>query len=228
MLWVAMCVVFLPVVSHGQEVEDESAQVIREVKADPVFKVHTVTEKVAVPKSRDFSWSLPSWLGFAGAGWLGQVIVYSALGLLIGLIVWLIWKNRHAPMFRGLGGREALAPGATRVVMGMDVSPETLPADVPTAAWELWLRGRHHEALGLLYRGAISRAIELGRVEILESDTEGDCVRRVDAVGPAAHPDFFRDITKVWIGLAYAGRRPEDRDVEALCRQWPFSERRTG
>ena len=112
--------------------------------------------------------------------------------------------------------------------MGMEVSPETLPADVPAAAWELWLHGRHHEALGLLYRGAISRVIEIGRVEILESDTEGDCVRRVDAAGAAAHPDFFRNITGLWTGLAYGGRQPEDRVVEALCKQWPFSERRTG
>ena len=83
--------------------------------------------------------------------------------------------------FRGRPGEEKPVAATARVVMGMEVSPETLPADVPAAAWALWQQGRHQEALGLLYRGAISRVIELGRVEIQESDTEGDCLRRVDA-----------------------------------------------
>jgi hypothetical protein len=68
--------------------------------------------------------------------------------------------------------------------------------------------------------------IELASVEIQESDTEGDCLRRVDQAGSAAHPDYFRGITGTWSGLAYAGRCPEDREVESLCRQWPFVDRR--
>lgn len=228
MLWLAMCVVFLPVSAGAAEPEDDSAQVIREVKAEPDFKVHTVTERVAKKSSSPGKW--PAWLsiGAAGAELIGWVFTISSIGLLVGLIAWVIWKNRHALVFRGRGGKAPAAPARARVVMGMEVSPETLPGDVPAAAWELWKSGRHQEALGLLYRGAISKAIELGRVEIMESDTEGDCVRRVEAAGAIAHPDYFRGITGAWIGLAYAGRCPEDREVEALCRQWPFVERRTG
>jgi hypothetical protein len=110
--------------------------------------------------------------------------------------------------------------------MGMDVSPDTLPADIPAAAWLLWQQGRQQEALGLLYRGAISRVMELGRVEIHESDTEGDCLRRVEQAGAAVHPDYFRGITGMWIRLAYAGISPADSEVQALCQQWPFNEGR--
>jgi hypothetical protein len=142
-------------------------------------------------------------------------------------LVWLIWTNRHLFLVRRIGGGNAASNASTaRVVMGLAVSPETLPDDVPAAALALWRQGRHHEALGLLYRGAISRVIEAGRVEIRESDTEGDCLRRVEQAGSAAQPDYFRGITGAWTRLAYAGRRPEDLEVETLCRQWPFGERR--
>jgi hypothetical protein len=110
--------------------------------------------------------------------------------------------------------------------MGMEVSPETLPVDIPAAAMVLWRQGRHHEALALLYRGAISRIIESASVDIHESDTEGDCLRRVEETGTAAQPEYFRGITRAWMSLAYARRAPDEAEVEALCRQWPFGERR--
>jgi hypothetical protein len=68
--------------------------------------------------------------------------------------------------------------------------------------------------------------MELGRVEIHESDTEGDCMRRVEQAGAAVHPDYFRGITGMWIRLAYAGISPPDSEVRALCDQWPFGGRR--
>jgi hypothetical protein len=233
MVWALLLAVLMPAVSLGQaELEADPPVVIREVKEDPAFKVHKVTDRVPKPMK------LPSWLDwlkfmrFGGGGGaaqiLGNIFIVSVCGLLVGLIVWLVWINRHAFIFRRIGRLETVISPSARVVMGMQVSPETLPADVPAAAWELWRQDRHQEALGLLYRGSISRVIELARVEIQESDTEGDCVRRVDLAGAAAHPDYFRGITGAWIHLAYGGRRPADVDVEALCRQWPFAERRAG
>ncbi len=209
--------------------ESRAAQVIREVKAAPEFKVHTIKEKVAktTGNSRSFDGLNLDWLHFDGT-WLAgieYVLVAGAMAVLIGLVSWLVWANRHAIGWRGGGGKPAIPPRA-RVVMGMDVSPETLPADLPMVAMDLWRQGRYQEALGLLYRGAISRVMDAGVVEIQESDTEGDCVRRVNRAGAAAYPEYFRGITGVWIRMAYAGCRPDDGEVERLCRQWPFEERR--
>jgi hypothetical protein len=226
MLWILPWAICLPAVSLGAE----PAQVIREVKEDPAFKVHTVTDKVPVPRKSSGSLDWLRWFRLNGdiAAMLGNVFKVSAVVLLVGAITWLVWKNRHAFLIRGFGRETAVIPPTARVVMGMEVSPETLPADVPAAAWALWQQGRHQDALGLLYRGAISRVIEAARVEIQESDTEGDCLRRVTEAGAAAHPDYFRGITDAWSRLAYAGRRPEERDVDELCKSWPFGERRNG
>ncbi len=199
------------------------ADVIKEVKANPDFKVHTVTERV--PKKKTTSSSMPAWLANFGQI-LALVFQICAVVLLLGLLGWVIWRYRHVFKIHGaIDEGDRFIPSA-RVVMGMEVSSVSLPDDVPTAAWSLWQEGRHQEALALLYRGSISRVMEIARVEILESDTEGDCLRRVQSAGAVAHPDYFRGITGAWIRLAYAGVSPADAEVHALCQQWPFGERR--
>ncbi len=223
-----LAVALLPVVSRAEEPR-EPAKVIHEVKEDPAFKVHKVIDRVSKPKTKSSSWSWPSWLSFglgSAAEWMGWMFMVSAVGILLGLIAWLVWKNRYSLWLRRGAIAEPDVKKMARVVMGMEVSPETLPADVPAAAWALWMAGRHQESLGLLYRGAISRVMEVGRVEIQESDTEGDCLRRVDQAGAVASPEYFRGITGTWMRMAYAGRRPDDSEVDSLCRQWPFQERR--
>lgn len=204
---------------HGAE-PLPPAEVIREVKADEAFKVHTVTDKVPKPRKSSIKWS-GDWVEI-----LMQVFAICAAALLVGLLGWMLWKYRHVFILRGPGVKEDRIAPSARVVMGMEVSPHTLPADVPGVAWLLWQEGRCQESLGLLYRGSISRVMESGRVEIHESDTEGDCVRRVDQAGAAVHPEYFRGITGAWIRLAYAGVSPADTEVRALCLQWPFNEGR--
>ncbi len=218
--------IFKPTLASA-EGESRAAQVIRQVKSAPEFKVYTIKEKVSKPSDNTSPFSLNlDWLRFDGAwlDFLGRMMVVLAFASLIGLVSWLIWANSHVLFRIGNRVKHASRP-KVRVVMGMEISPETLPGDLPTVALTLWKQGKHQEALGLLYRGAISRVMEVGRVDIQESDTEGDCVRRVDYAGAAAHPEYFRGITLVWMRLAYAGRRPEDGEVESLCRQWPYPER---
>ena len=203
------------------EAERDPARLIQEVKADAAFKVHTVTDRIPKPAKKS-----QAVLPLEVVEIVTRVFVICAVVGLLALLGWMVWKNRHVFRLGGPGKPNENPSQAARVVMGMEVSPHTLPADVPAAAWELWQAGRHQEALGLLYRGSISRVMEAGRVEIQESDTEGDCLRRVTEAGAAAHPDYFLGITGSWIRLAYAGVRPEDSEVRALCGQWPFEERR--
>ena len=201
---------------------ESAADGIKRVKADDAFIVHTVIDKI--PKKP--TTSTVSIFSGEVMEILMQVFVICAAVLLVGLVGWIIWKCRHVFLQRGGGVKKDRFIPSARVVMGMKVSPDTLPPDVPAAAWVLWQQGCHQEALGLLYRGSISRVMELGRVEIHESDTEGDCLRRVEQAGAEVHPDYFRGITGMWIRLAYAGVIPADSEVQVLCQQWPFEGRR--
>jgi len=218
---VALVLLSFSIISLSARAEETRSpeEIIHEVKADKAFEVHSVMDRVSKSKGSPTS-ALP--------GDLMQVLLMifgvSSVVLLLGFLGWMLWKNRHAFLLRGGSVRQRLPPPAARVVMGMEVSPDSLPADVPAAAWLLWQQGRHQEALGLLYRGSISRVIEIGRVEIQESDTEGDCMRRVEQKAVAAHSEYFRGITGMWIRLAYAGMAPPDAEVRAVCQQWPFGE----
>ena len=211
------------------QVQGDPERWIREIKADEAFQVHTVIDKVPKPATHSLSWEWPQWLSFGrGAEWPDGAFTVAVLTLIGGVIVWVLWHNRQVWRRRSAAvSRKAVAPAA-RVVLGMEVSPESLPDNVPGAAWALWQQDRPHAALGLLYRATISQVIQAGRVEIQESDTEGDCLRRVEQAGAAAQPEYFRGIAGAWSRLAYAGLCPEDREVEALCRQWPFVDRRGG
>ena len=200
--------------------EQTPKDVITDVKAHPDFEVFKHTWQERSPSGNTWNWSGPGeWFALViqGIGW-------TLLGLLIAFLVWMVWRHRHVFNAQGIRmGKKA--PAAARVVMGMDVAPESLPKDIPTAAMELWRVGRRQEAMSLLYRGAISRLIEAGGVEIAESDTESDCLRRVE-VEAAAHADYFGGLTDAWMTLAYGRRPPQDERMQELCATWPFSAER--
>ena len=226
---VAMLLIFVTSgISKAQPQEDwqqtrPASEVIQEVKSNPDFEVHSVTKKVR--KKTPGTSKTPSWLewlfGSINPGMV-ELFMYTFLALVIALVAWVIWRFRHAFSYRGGFAEKAPKLAAARVVMGMEVTPESLPDDIPAAAMALWQQGLRHEAMGLLYRGAISKAIDLARVEIQESDTEGDCLERVRTVGPAAHPEYFSSLTHAWMKMAYAETPPADVEVGTLCSSWPF------
>ncbi len=211
----------------GAAPERDPGRWVREVKADAAFKVHTVIERVPDSSAHSGSWEWPEWLTFGGAAHHMESWVMAAVWMVvIGAILWWSWNARQAGLKRRTSAPTAMAPRVTRGGMGLDLASESLPDDVPGAAWSFWQLGQHQDALGLLYRATISRAITREGVAIQESDTEGDCLRRFDQAGAAVHPGYFRDLTEAWSGLAYAGRTPDEQTMVALCHHWPFSDRR--
>ena len=97
---------------------------------------------------------------------------------------------------------------------------------IVTVARELWQKGQHKEALGLLYRGAISWVITEEVAEIEESDTELDCVRRVHGGKVPEINGYFERLTRTWMGAAYGGVFPKEEGMEAIWSDWPFGGRR--
>jgi hypothetical protein len=197
------------------------AEVIRTIKAQKDFEVH----KVTVQDSS--SGSSGSGAAFGVLGFLGVVLGIGTLVALVGGLIWLCIKYRH--LFSGGRGGKASkdGPPVAKVVMGLNVAPESLPKDIPAMVMELWQVGRRQEALSLLYRGTISKLIDLVHVEIEESDTESDCLRRVSSASPV-HEAYFGGLTQVWMRLAYAREIPRDSEIQSLCTTWPFVPERRG
>ena len=99
----------------------------------------------------------------------------------------------------------------------LDIRPDSLPDDVGAAALELLNAGRVRDALSLLYRGALSRAVHGFGVAIQESHTEGEALRVVVAGLDASRADYFRELVGLWQAAVYAGLPASIAPVAALC-----------
>jgi hypothetical protein len=134
----------------------------------------------------------------------------AVIGLLLVLRRWVpLWLERRPEAYR--------APDA---LFGLSLAPESLPDDVAGAAAALVREGRLREALSLLYRGALSVLVHRDHVPLAEGHTEGDCVRAARKALPQAAGDYFARLVQSWTAAAYAGRLPDARGAEALCREW--------
>lgn len=85
----------------------------------------------------------------------------------------------------------------------LDIRPESLPDDIGAAARVLWEQGATHEAMTLLYRGALSRLVHRHGVPIRASSTEGDCLRLAEAHLSADRLPYVQGLTRIWMGVAY-------------------------
>jgi hypothetical protein len=173
-----------------------------------------------VPEDESDESKLPQFgLDFIGVlATLFEVVLWTAI---IGLFVFLAvviakrigWLDFAKRAQRG-------EPERPTHVFGLDVRPESLPADVPAAARALWARGDTVAALALLYRAAISRLVERDGLEVAASDTEGDCLRRARKLPDAARADYFAGLTRDWQKCAYSRARPAEDEFERLCSDW--------
>ncbi len=196
-------------------------QSVKSVKASPDFTVHTeeytVNDDVSTGSSYSGSgdWDLD---GFAA---IFSLVGWSVLAAGVGFLIWLLAKNRH--WFKGRPSEpEAPEASKARVVLGMDVTPEALPKNIPEAAAECWRRGDARGALRLLYAGSLHWMIERARLPIRESDTEGDCLRHSSQLTEPQQTQYFHGLTQLWMGHAYGHRLPEAQAMEHCINHWPF------
>jgi hypothetical protein len=155
---------------------------------------------------RKGGWDL-GWLrgvGYALAR-AGEVLMWIAAGALLAYAIW--WAARMLPAWRRPAPEPYRPPAA---LFGMDLAPEKLPADVGAAAAALAREGRLREALGLLYRGALSELVHKRGVQLLVSHTEGEAVR-------LARMPYFGLLVDAWLLCAYARRMPQAADVLRLA-----------
>lgn len=105
-------------------------------------------------------------------------------------------------------------------LFGLNVSPESLPADVSGTARNLVSQGQLREALSLLYRGALSALVHRYRVVVHAGDTEGDCTKSATLALAAPAAEYFRGLVATWQQTAYDASPPPPGEVDAMCREW--------
>jgi hypothetical protein len=161
----------------------------------------------------------PPWLAglFEYLGQTGSALLWVAGAIATAVAaVWLYrtWRMRTpAPA--------AMAPPVTVRVGSMDIRPESLPEDIGAAALTLAEAGKTREALSLLYRGALSRAVHRFGIPIGESYTEGEALRAVGAGLDAPRSAYFSDLVELWRRAVYAGEAMAREPVVHLCRRFP-------
>ena len=171
------------------------------------------TPEPAKPDDGDFKWlrEFVRWLTEAG-----RLLVWLA-GAAAAAIV-LVSLRRWARARAAAAGFQAGALPSH--VQSLDIRPESLPAEIGTAAAALWERGDHRAALSLLYRGALSRLVHEHGVPIRAASTEGECVtlaaRRLEPAGS----EFFARLVQAWQVAVYGARPPATGQALALCRDF--------
>ena len=153
-------------------------------------------------KPRDLSWFVSIGQAFAK---VSEVLLWVLAGGLLAYALW--WASRMLPQLRAPPEEPYRPPAA---LFGMELAPEKLPPDVGAAAAALARAGRLREALGLLYRGALSELVHKRGVRLLASHTEGEVVKLADL-------PYFALLVEAWRQCAYARRMPAAAQVERLA-----------
>jgi hypothetical protein len=136
----------------------------------------------------------------------------------IGLAIAAIWVYRVVKARRS--ERRPPAMSTVSHVQDLDIRPASLPADVGGAALELLAAGSTREALSLLYRGALSRAVHNFSVVIGESYTEGEALRAVNQRLDQTRVQYFSTLVGLWQRTVYAADIPAAESVATLCREF--------
>ncbi|NMX91307.1 MULTISPECIES: DUF4129 domain-containing protein [unclassified Pseudomonas] len=153
---------------------------------------------------------------------LAMVMEVLLWGLLIAGISLLAWRYRdwlQAFVSRRRAPRSKAAQPVPSQLFGLDMGVETLPDDIASAAEQLWAT-EPREALGLLYRGLLSRLLHDFNLPLKNADTEGQVLEHVRHLQQPQLLAFSDDLTRHWQNLAYGHRVPPALAQQQLCAHW--------
>ena len=81
-------------------------------------------------------------------------------------------------------------------------------------------RPRPPEALGLLYRGLLSRLLHDFRLPLKSSNTENEVLQLIQQLDQQDLSQFSRQLTRHWQGVAYGHQLPPAEAGQQLCNEW--------
>ncbi|MGB4073501.1 DUF4129 domain-containing protein [Pseudomonas sp.] len=147
-----------------------------------------------------------------------EVLLWAAL---FSLIAWLLWRYRD--WLSAFAGRLRL-PHVRKYqppeqLFGLEVAPQSLPADIPGEVERLWDK-QPRAALGLLYRALLSRMLHEQRLPLKSAHTEAEVLQLVQALQQKDLSHFSQALTRHWQNLAYGHRLPPAALKHGLCNAW--------
>jgi hypothetical protein len=172
--------------------------------------------KKSVTQSQSPELKAPLWLNV-----LALILKVLLISITICLVLWFLYRFRHA-FVRFLPKPQSKL--ATEVG-GLDISPESLPADIVQTVRQLWQSGQQRAALALLYRATLSRLVSEDALYLSHGATEGDCLRQAQQAHEAQRLNpqrwqITQETTDLWQLAAYAQRWPGTEQVFAACQAW--------
>jgi len=218
LLCAAVFAVFAQPTAYASETNTtNAAEEIAQVLADPAFEQYRdITRWRALPtveKPARFNqfWRNTSLL----LADVSQRLLWAAMAILVVILLFSFRKFAPEPRAQQVQGDTETAN-----LFGLNITPESLPDDISGDASELARQGRLREALSLLYRGALATLVHCHRVAVRAGDTESQCAQSASSALNESGAAYFLSLVATWQQLAYGKRMPEQRQVEALCRDW--------
>lgn len=213
-----------------------ASQSIKSLLDKPPFKnPETVTryrfdkEKPVVKNKAHSDGKLPAWLQALLDNFNSNTFKHVAQGLevllwslLVGGLALLVWRYRDW-LRAFVGQRRARMPKAAKPVpaqlFGLELGTETLPEDIASTAEQLWST-QPREALGLLYRGLLSKLLHDFNLPLKSADTEGQVLQRIHQLQQPQLLAFSDELTRHWQNLAYGHHLPPVSAQQKLCNDW--------
>jgi len=166
--------------------------------------------------------TLLGWLDSQRFNALAGLIEVLLWGALIAAVGWLIWRYREF-LSTFVSRRPKLParirPPAPQQAFGLDLTPQSLPDDIAASAEQLW-HTQPRAALGLLYRGLLSRLLHDFALTLKPADTEHQVLLRIEQLQRPELLAFSRSLTLHWQNMAYGHRVPAAHLQQELCDGW--------
>jgi hypothetical protein len=214
MVLVALVLTFASPSPAGAAAREPQAA-IKEVLAEREFQQYRDTSRWRWRSAEDEQKLPDKPAGFsAPIAEIARILMWIAAAALVALLLY------HARRYVGAWAPEAKRREAPSVLFGLDVAPQSLPPDIAAAALRAIDAGQAREALGLMYRGALSALVTRDGLEVEAGDPEGDCVRRTRALVEADKAKVFASLVAAWQVTAYARRPPREDTLRELWSSW--------
>lgn len=161
-------------------------------------------------KKNSSNWNLT---GFGdGIAALFEWVFWVALAV---LVIYLL--SRYGEWSKWLGGFGRLGAQTKAAkpteLFGLEVTQESLPNDVAAQFQRLISQGDHRSAVALIYRASLVYLIYEHGLHIGRAATEGECVQLVGKVRPKQELAALTAITKLWLPVAYAQKKPTQEEL---------------